>query len=122
MDKPPILEPRPETVAKYGMTIGDFMLMAKEQGWACAICKKTPPSGRLVVDHHHHSSGKWKTWPAPRRKAAVRGLLCMLCNRFCVGRGVTVEKARAAVAYLEAFAARSSVPACPPPENPSTPS
>jgi hypothetical protein len=39
--------------------------------------------------------------PPERRKTHVRALLCWTCNLMLVGRGVTLAKLRAAVAYLE---------------------
>jgi hypothetical protein len=100
------IPPRPETLAKYGLTLGHWQLLLQAQGGVCAICGKLPKSGRFNVDHHHPSGGKWKTWPPERRRQYVRGLLCFLCNKHCVGRGVTVERLRAGAAYLERWAVR----------------
>lgn len=101
------IPPRPETLDKYGLSLGHWQLLLQAQGGVCAICRKFPGSGRFNIDHHHHSSGKWKTWPADRRRQHVRGLLCWTCNALVVGRGVTVEKLRSGAAYLERFALRA---------------
>ena len=55
-------------VKKYGITEKqyDFMLCAQDGG--CWICGSTPKKRRLHVDHNH-------------KTGAVRGLLCMRCNR-----------------------------------------
>lgn len=58
----------------YGITIKDYLDIAEEQGYVCAICGQDNfkmgdfHSGVLVVDHDHQT-GK------------VRGLLCHNCNR-----------------------------------------
>ena len=51
---------------RYGITLVDFNLMAKKQGYRCLLCREKK---RLVVDHDHGSG-------------EVRGLLCVPCNRF----------------------------------------
>lgn len=56
----------------YGLTLEQYEAMAESQGWACAICRRTPDEIKsrfkvLVVDHSH-KTGK------------VRSLLCYTCN------------------------------------------
>lgn len=60
---------RRRTLARYGLSIGDFEKMQTAQGGTCAICRSPPGGrwGRLFVDHNHATG-------------AVRGLLCHLCN------------------------------------------
>lgn len=99
--------PKPDTLAKYGMTAEDWLAILEKQGGVCAICGKCPSSGRFNVDHQHVGpGGHWKKLPPHRRRERVRGLLCWTCNHLCVGRGVTVAKLKAAAAYLERFASR----------------
>lgn len=57
---------------RYKITVEDYDRLLKEQGGGCAICGYKPTGRRLSVDHNH-KTGK------------VRGLLCMLCNKFIVG-------------------------------------
>lgn len=91
--------PSPETLKKYGLSAQDWQAMHDAQGGKCAICLTSPGTGRLCVDHRHVPG--WKKMPPERRKTHVRALLCWTCNLMLVGRGVTLPKLRAAVAYLE---------------------
>ena len=60
---------------KYGIILDDYVQMAEEQDYRCAVCRvkgewqpgKGKKADRLVVDHCH-KTGK------------VRGLLCNPCN------------------------------------------
>lgn len=80
---------------KYGLTIEHYDAMLVRQGGRCAICHKTPGRVRLAVDHDHRHQG--------RPIDAVRGLLCIYCNRFVLGhaRGWTPAMFRTAANYLE---------------------
>lgn len=51
-------------LARYGLTISDFLRMRDEQGGLCAICERPRP---LQVDHDHETG-------------RVRALLCTTCN------------------------------------------
>lgn len=75
---------------KYGLTPDQYDALSRHQGGACAICGRVPKPGqvRLNVDHDH-------------KTGLVRGLLCGNCNQRVVGN-LTVERMRAALAYLEA--------------------
>lgn len=98
------ISPSPATLKKYGLTLDDYACLVSVQGWVCAICGKPPKGGRFRVDHHHAAG--WKKMPPSRRKTFVRGLTCWWCNKTHLGRGITVEKARAVVRYLEAYEER----------------
>lgn len=56
----------------YGITAAEYDALLKRQGGKCAICRATPRSIRLAVDHDHKSG-------------AVRGLLCSRCNHDLMG-------------------------------------
>lgn len=99
-----IREPKKPTLARYGLTLEAWHAMAEAQGYACFVCEKVPPSGRLCVDHHHVKG--WKKMPPERRRLFVRGLLCWTCNHYLVGRGANVPKARRVLEYLEQFEAK----------------
>ena len=67
---------------KFGITVEEYVARFKEQGGACAICKRTDPIGRiskhgneywLHVDHDHN-------YEDDTGKVRVRGLLCTNCN------------------------------------------
>ena len=71
------------------------------QGYVCAICGGKPNTGILHIEHEHVRG--WKKFPAEVRQRYVRGLVCQFCNRFVLARTMTLKKARAIVAYLEAY-------------------
>lgn len=55
---------------RYGITIAEYDAMLASQNGVCAICKRVPPSSRILkfsVDHDHETG-------------EVRGLLCQRCN------------------------------------------
>lgn len=99
-----ISPPSAATLAKYGLSEGDWRTIGERQGWACAVCRKVPTTGRLCIDHEHVKG--WKKLPPEKRAVYVRGLLCFFCNHYYVGRAITTEKARNVVSYLEGYAAR----------------
>lgn len=90
--------PSQKTLDKYGLTVDDWLEVAKRQGYVCFICKKLPENGRLNTDHDHVK--KWKKMPPDERKRHVRGLLCYFCNHYYVGRCFTVFKADNAAEYM----------------------
>lgn len=93
--------PSAATLAKYGLDAGRFVVRLQAQGWVCSICGKVPSTGRLVVDHFHVKG--WKKLPPEQRRQYIRGLVCWYENHAYLGRGITVEKAREVLAYLERF-------------------
>lgn len=104
-----IVWPKPPTAAtlkKYGLTPLDFADMALRQGGVCYVCGKLPPSKRLCIDHHHAKG--WKKMPPSQRRQYVRGLLCTFCNYRLVNKGMTLEKARRVVQYLQQFAEKQA--------------
>ena len=101
---PTIVEPKRETLRRYGLSIEEWRGILRRQGGVCAICQRVPKSGRLVVDHHH--APKWKRMHPKKRRFFVRGLTCFICNGKCVSKHVTLAKARNVVAYLEAYEVR----------------
>lgn len=102
-----IKEPSPNTLKRYGLSLEEWLSILKKQGNVCAICKKEPPSGRLVTDHFH--APLWKKMPPDKRKIYVRGILCWTCNHYYVGRAITVFKAENVVVYLKEFEERKKV-------------
>ena len=77
---------------QYGITITDYRTLKEKQGGRCAICSK-PAEGEwsLCVDHDH-STG------------AIRGLLCLHCNKGLGQFGDTIEGLMRAVRYLQSAA------------------
>lgn len=102
--------PLPKTLAKYGLTEKDFLAILESQNGLCPICGRVPnPSKRdgkirFVIDHHH-AKGFSKMSPENRKKQ-VRGLTCWTCNRYFLYRGITKEKAKNIIVYLEDFERR----------------
>lgn len=102
--------PAPATLKRYGLPLEEWQAMLRSQGGVCAICGKVPKPNRktgrvrFVIDHEHVRG--WKAMPPERRKLYVRGITCWYCNATYLGRGITVDKARNVVAYLERYALR----------------
>lgn len=99
-----IVTPQKSTLRKYGLTLGDFAEMLRDQGGKCALCDKCPKSGRYVVDHFHVPG--WKKMPPEMRRRWVRGLLCNHCNHRLVGQFMTLAAAERIVEYLGRFEQR----------------
>ena len=104
----PIRIPLRATLRKYGFASAEeWLALATRDAQGnivCAVCGKPPMTGRLVTDHEHVKG--WKKLPPSERRRFCRGLTDWFCNNAYLGRGITVEKARGVVAYLEAYAAR----------------
>lgn len=100
-----VVPPRPETIAKYGLTQAEWCMLAESQGNVCAVCGRLPASGRLAIDHAHVP--KWKHMAPRERRKHVRGLVCFICNGKCVNKHMTIDKARRVLAYLIAHRDRT---------------
>src|SRR5882672_8650608 len=77
---------------KYGMTEEQYAELLRKQRGCCAVCGRHESVFRkkLSIDHDH-------------RSGFIRGLLCINCNRFVVGRhrkGAGSELLLAAYNYL----------------------
>lgn len=70
----------------YGLTMGDYARMRREQENRCAICERDDKD--LVIDHDHVTQ-------------KVRGLLCTLCNTGLGNFGDNVRGLQRAVNYLK---------------------
>lgn len=99
-----IKEPSLATLKKYGLTLDDWVYMFEYQGCVCAVCKKPSGSGRYYIDHFHVQG--FRKMKDENKKKYCRGILCYMCNRFYVAKGITVEKAKNVVTYLENFERR----------------
>lgn len=98
--------PSNSTLKKYGLTAKEWLDIVHEQGDCCPICKRVPPSGSLVTDHFHVRGFK-KMIPEEKKKY-LRGITCGHCNRFYLAKGITVEKAKNLVLYLQRYEERKS--------------
>lgn len=109
------------TLTKYGMTEADWLLLCEACDHTCVVCGKEFGDRPLVIDHEHvkgfkaHKKRKAKkghqikvrVMPPSERRKYVRGVIHNYCNRF-VRRWLTLNRAKAIVAYLEAFERRRS--------------
>ena len=95
---------RAATAAKYEFEGGDtYDSLLARQGGRCAICRCTPRTRRLAVDHDHTTN-------------AVRGLLCSKCNHELLGAAHdSIELLERAVAYLKGERAPERIDYEPPP-------
>jgi DNA-directed RNA polymerase subunit RPC12/RpoP len=96
-----ILTPTKATLKKYGLSEKEWREMLESQHCVCFVCGKEPPGQRLAIDHEHVK--QWKKKPPEQRKKYVRGLLCTYCNFRLLRKGMTLEKARKIVEYLENY-------------------
>lgn len=80
----------------FGISLKHYYQLLAKQRWACAICleQETAIDGKtglpfsLAVDHNHDTG-------------AVRGLLCMKCNRAIGLLKDNVNTLQAAIVYLK---------------------
>lgn len=105
--------PTPATLKKYGGTPEKWQALLDEQGGVCGVCGRVPsPSKkdgkiRLVIDHEHVRG--WGKMPPELRWSFVRGLVCWFCNHYYLGRGLTLEKAKGVVLFLERYELRRAL-------------
>jgi hypothetical protein len=101
------------TLAKYGLSEGEWKYLLKSQGGGCGVCERTaealptPKRGGapfLAIDHEHVRG--WKIMSPELRKLHVRGLCCTRCNHFILTRYGTPALHRAAAEYLERHSRR----------------
>lgn len=94
-----IKTPSKATLKKYGLSEQEWIEMFKAQGQKCPICGQADK--KWVIDHHHVKG--WKKMCSTDRKKYVRGILCTFCNYRLLPKGMTKEKAKNIVSYLETF-------------------
>jgi len=85
----------------YGLTEREYNRMLKLQGGVCAICGAKAKTRRLAVDHEHVKG--FKNMSAAEKRRFVRGIVCFTCNWIMLSRGVTLDKAKGLVGYLERY-------------------
>ncbi len=97
-----IREPSSATLKKYGLELNDWKEIIRLQGYLCPICLR--PLIKPCVDHFHVRA--WRKMKPEIRKRYVRGLTCVYCNRRLLAKGITLQRARNIVTYLERFEKR----------------
>lgn len=95
--------PTKSTLKKYGLSEQDYLDIVERQGNVCPICK-LPMDKTTNIDHWHVKD--WKKFPPEIRKLFVRGVVHWFCNHYYLGKGITVERAKNLVKYLEDFEKR----------------
>lgn len=99
--------PTAPTLKRYGLTEDEWLDILANQGWECPIMKQIPaPSAstgksHFVVDHEHVRG--WKRMAPEQRKKHVRGIISRFANGKLIQRGMTLERARRVVEYLEEY-------------------
>jgi Recombination endonuclease VII len=83
------------------LTEDDFIAILERQGGRCPICGNTPKTGRWNIDHEHVKG--WKKMPPEKRKLYVRGVSCWFCNKYYLGRSISLERLKNAVQYMEDY-------------------
>jgi hypothetical protein len=99
-----VTPPKHASLKKYGITQEEWLEIANKQGHVCPICGNPPKNGRLVTDHEHIKG--YKKMPTCNRRTYIRGLPCLRCNLMYLPVGLTVDKAKNIVKYLEAYEQR----------------
>ncbi|SRR6266550_3198804 len=99
------MTPRERHLLKsYGLSLDEYNQISQNQKGVCAVCGASPKTRSLHVDHEHVKG--YKNMPAEQKKLFIRGLLCFTCNWIFLARGISIEKARSMVSYLEAYGKR----------------
>lgn len=94
--------PSKATLRKYGLSQDEWHDIIVSQNYQCPIChREFDNKVKPVVDHIHVRNYKKKS--SAERNRLVRGILCIFCNWKIMTKGMTLEKARATVRYLEAY-------------------
>ncbi len=96
-----IVIPRVRTIARYGLSVSEWLAILTSQGGRCAICRGLPASGKFCIDHEHVKG--WKRMTSQERKRFVRGVVCYPCNHHCLNRNMTLDKAKGVVEYLTRY-------------------
>lgn len=95
-----IKPPSKATLRRYGLDEVSWRERLPPDG-LCPVCKRPLEQLRVVIDHEHVP--KWRKLPPAERKRHVRSTgLCNYCNFRLLRKGLTLERARRIVAYLEA--------------------
>lgn len=87
--------------AHYGITLAEYEILLAFGHGGCWVCGRLPMNRALHVDHFHVRG--FKKLPPEQKRQHIRGLLCGICNRFYVGKGVTVVIAEGVAVYLKRF-------------------
>jgi hypothetical protein len=98
--------PTRRTLSRYRLTEALWLQIVKRQAGLCPVCSQPLAGGRMLAIDHAHVKG-FKRMKPEERRLHVRGVLHSFCNRYVRG-WLTVTRARAILAYLEAHEARKT--------------
>ena len=98
-----IKEPSSATLKKYGLGVDEWRDIVVRQNYCCPICLR-PLEKTTNIEHSHAKN--WKKLPPDQRKSYVRGVTCWWCNKSFLSKGMTIEKAKNIVKYLEDYEKR----------------
>lgn len=75
---------------RFGITPAEYKLILATQGGVCPICGKKPDPSKpaFPVDHDH-------------KTGFIRGICCVSCNLWFIGRRTAADRFRAAADYLD---------------------
>ena len=95
--------PSPVTLKKYGLSEEDYIDLYNKHDGKCHVCLVKPKnSTRALAIEHEHVKG-FKKMPPEEKRKYCRGIACFICNYRILTRGVTLERLRNAVRYLEEY-------------------
>ena len=90
--------PSARTLAKYGLSAGQWNYILDLQDYKCAVCRRSLNKLRAYIDHRHVKG--YSKMQAVDKARQVAGILCFTCNRFAVAKN-SVASARAVLDYLQ---------------------
>lgn len=93
--------PTRATLRRYGLDLGDWLIILERQGRTCGGCPYVPASGILHIDHEHVRG--FAKMPPDEKRQYVRGLACWRCNSVPLRRGATPTNLRKAADYLDRY-------------------
>lgn len=91
--------PTAKTLAKFGLTDIEWLILLANQDWRCGVCHGK--KARWNTDHEHVPG--WMKMPPELRKIYVRGVLCWFCNKFTAPSNMQTAEARNLLGYLMAY-------------------
>jgi len=96
--------PSARTLARYGLTAGEWLAFVLDQGGRCPVCERSLEGLIANIDHEHIP--RWKYMPAEERVRYVRGILCSRCNWRLVHSRMPATQAQRIADYLKKYEER----------------
>lgn len=94
--------PTRRTLAIYGLSDREWLILLHKQRWGCGICGKE--NALWNIDHQHVHG--WKRMAPRTRVKFVRGILCWKCNKHSAPSNMTSDEAFRLAEYLQAYESR----------------